>query len=325
MAEIISTELKVYAGTTTNGQQIGSTITDSTSGGPATVNLNLSTLGADLQPGQQYCVIARCSNNESFTTEWTSPYAFKTLILAEIVSISGGNASISPKLSFTYDKLVLTNAECGVYLSTNASGTSAVKHTAPGEQEAGKGWTISGLNENTTYYAVPYVIDDLGREYRGDWADAQSANTGYANPTVTISNVATTYNSITGNVSITSNDTISSVVLRIEPTGGGEPQYKTLTAETGTQTWSVTDKDLDDSSNPIDIKPSTEYRIQITATGSHSESKMAQATATTAAQSTATIAITGIDQITPNSARVLLSYGSAQNQTPGEQNQTPGE
>lgn len=318
MATIISTELKVYAGTNTSGSQIGSTITDSTSGGPSTVNLNLSTLGVNLQPGHQYCVIARCSNNESYTTEWTSPYAFKTLILAEIVTISGGNSSVSPELSFTYDNLVLTNAECGVYLSTNASGSNAVKYTAADEQGASQGWIITGLAENTTYYAVPYVIDDLGREYRGDWAEAETVNTGYANPTVTISNVATTYNSITGNVLVTSNDTISNVVLRIQPSGGGSIQYKTLTAQTGTQTWSVTNGDLDNYSNPIVINPSTEYRIQIDATGSNSGTGSANVAATTHQQSTGTIAITGIDQITPSSARVLLSYGQAQNETQNE-------
>lgn len=316
MATIVSTNLKVYTGTTTSGTQVGGMITKP--GSPATVLLDSESLGVALSPGSQYCVIAQCTNDESYTTDWTSPYAFKTLILAELDTVTGGNASLSPKMSFTYDSQVISVQECGVYYSTNSSGSNATKVAASNEQEAGQGWLITGLTENTTYYVIPYVIDDLGREYKGDWASAETANTGYANPTVTISNVATTWNSITGNVSVTSNDTISSVVLRIQPTGGGSIQYKTLTAQTGTQTWSVTNGDLDNSSNPIVITPSTEYRIQIDATGSHSGSGTANVTATTQQQSTATIAITSISNTTPTSAVVNLSYGQAQNQTPGE-------
>lgn len=311
MATITQTELKVYAGTTTSGSQIGNTITEQ--GSPATVSLNLSSLGASLQAGHQYCVVARCTNSESYTTDWTAPYTFKTLIMASINTFTGGNSKVSPEMSFSYDNNVISVADCGVYLSTNASGTNAVKYSAADEQQAGQGWDIA-VSENTIYYAIPFVVDDLGREYKGDWADAEATSSGYAYPTVTISNVATTYNSITGNVAVSSNDTISSVILQIIPTGGGNYQYKTLTAQTGTQTWSVTNGDLDDSSNPITINPSTEYSIRITATGTHSGSTDARVTATTAAQATATIAITSISGVTPTSAVVNLAYGT----TPGQ-------
>lgn len=320
MAVITTTELKVYAGTTTSGSQVGNTITDSTSGGPATISLNLSTLGANLQAGHQYCVVARCTNDESYTTDWTQPYAFKTLIFAEIITISGGNSSVAPELSFTYDNNVISVSECGVYLSTNASGTSAVKYTAANEQQAEQGWNITGLTENTTYYAIPYVIDDLGREYKGDWSDAESVNTGYANPTVTITNVATTYNSITGNLNVASTDTVSAVWVDLWATGGGTHYRINKTAATGTQTFTITNGDTDDSSTPqtIVITPSTEYRITVYAENSHGGQGSAVATATTAARTTATIAITSISGITPTSAVVNLSYGSAQS---NQQNQ----
>lgn len=308
MATILQTEIKVYAGTTTSGSQVGSTITQQ--GSPATVALDSTSLGVALQAGHQYCVVARCTNDEQYTTDWTSPYPFKTLIFADLVTLSGGQGTLGPELSFAYDNQVLSVSECGVYVSTNASGSNATKIAAQDEQEAGQGWAITGLAENTTYYVIPYVIDDLGREYKGSWLSAETANTGYAAPTVSISNVATTYNSITGNVAISTNDTLSSVTLQIIPTGGGSYQYKTLTAQTGTQTWSVTNGDLDNSSNPIIINPSTEYRIVITAINSHVGTGSATATATTAAQTTATIAITGVANITPTSATVNISYGS---------------
>lgn len=317
MATIVSTSVSIYAGITDSGTQVGNTIT--VQGSPANVTINSSTLGVALQPGHQYCAVASCVNSDNYPAS-TQPYAFKTLILAEIVTITGGNASLYPEMSFTYDNNVISVSECGVYLSTNSSGSSAVKYTATnGQQEAEQGWTITGLTENTTYYAIPYVIDDLGREYRGDWADADTVSSGYANPTVTISNVATTYNSVSGNLSVSTNDTLSSVYIEFGPTGGG-PVYKiNKNTTTGTQTFTITDGDYDDSAVPqeIHINQSTEYRIRVYATNSHGGTGDAQATVTTQQQATSTIAITSITGITPTSAVVNLAFGSAQNQQPG--------
>ncbi len=320
MATIISTELKVYAGTTTSGSQIGNTITDSTSGGPSSVNLNSTSLGVALSAGEQYCVIARCTNDESYTTDWTSPYAFKTLAYAEIVTISGGNGTISPELSFTYNNQVLTVTECGVYVSTNASGSNSQKIAASDEQEAGQGWLITGLSENTTYYVIPYVIDDLGREYKGDWANAETCGTGYNPPVVTISNTATTYNSISGNLNVTTNDTLSSVYIDLQATGGGTHYRINKSATTGNQNFTITNGDTDANSQTIVINPSTEYRIVVYAVNTHGGTGTGQAVVTTAAQSTATIAITSITGITPFAATVNLSYGGGAvvNPTPGE-------
>jgi len=309
MATIISTELKVYTGTTTAGTQVGNTITDSTSGGPSSVNLNNSTLGAYLSAGEQYCVVARCTNDESYTTDWTSPYPFKTLILAEIVTMTGGSGSISPEMSFTYNSNVLTVSECGVYISTNPSGAGAVKKAASDEQDAGQGWHITGLTENTTYYAVPFVKDNLNREYVGAWSNASTANTGYNAPAVTISNTTTTYNSVSGNLSVSTNDTLSSVYIDVWPTGGQTHYRVNKTATTGNQNFTITNGDTDSNGVTIVINPSTEIRLTVYATNTSGGSGSAVATVTTAAQSQATISITGIQDVTPNSAVVSLSYG----------------
>ena len=310
MATIIRTTLQVYEGTTTSGQQVGSDIVDLTSGGPATVNLDSTTLGIALEAGEQYCVRAKCLNDEQYETAWTAPYPFKTLIYAEIRTLTGGNGVLSPELDFTYNSQVVTNVECGVYVSTNVSGTNAQRIAASGEQEAGQGWVITGLNENTTYYVVPFAVDDLGREYKGSWASAESANTGYNVPVVTISNTTTTYNSVSGSFNVPTNDTLSSVYIDIWPTGGGSHYRVNKSAVTGLQTFTITNGDLDYQGNPIVINSSTEYRITVYATNTSGGVGSAQATVTTQAQSTATIAITSVDNIEPFSATVNLSYGS---------------
>lgn len=310
MATIVSTSVRVYSGTSTAGSQVGNTITEQ--GSPATVALDLATLGVALQPGHQYCVQASCTNNEQYTAT-SQEYLFRTLIFTELLNLTASRTTITATQDFDYDTTDhnISISECGVYISTNASGSSATRVVCSGgAQDAGQGWDIPGLNENTRYYVLPFVVDDLSREYKGAWShDAESVVTGYAAPTVTISNVSTTWNSVSGNVAVTTNDTVSSVILTIEPASGGNPQTKTLTAQTALQTWSITSGDLDDSSNPITINPSTTYRVTITATTASSDTGSGATTATTAAQTTATIAITSIDNIGPFGARVNLSYG----------------
>ena len=321
MATIVSTEIKCFAGTTTSGTQVGSTITDSTSGGPASVNLNSSTLGTALTPGEQYCVVARCTNDESYTSDWTQPYPFKTLILAEIDTLTGGSGILAPEMLFTYNSNVISVQSCGIYVSTNASGSNATKITAADEQEAEQGWSISSLSENTTYYCIPFVVDDLGREYAGDWANAETANTGYAAPTVTISNTATTYNSISGTLSVSTNDTLSSVYIDLWETGGQTHYRINKTATTGNQSFTITNGDTDSNGVTIVIAANTEYRITVYATNTGGATGSANATVTTAQQATETISITGIQDVTPTSAVVSLSYGGGNNSAiidPGE-------
>lgn len=316
MATIIRTTLQVYEGTTAV-TQVGNDIVDNTSGGPSSVNINYSTLGAYLDAGEQYCVRAKCLNDEQYESDWTSPYPFKTLILAEISTLTGGNGTISPEMTFSYNDQVLSVTDCGVYVSTSASGSNAQKISASDEQQAGQGWVITGLTEATTYYVIPFVVDDLGREYKDEWSNAETANTGYNVPTVTVTNLTTTYNSISGNLSVSTNDTLSSVYLDIWNTGGGTHYRVNKTATTGTQTFTVTNGDTDANGVTIVISPSTEYRITCYAQNTSGGVGSGQGTATTAAQSTATIAITSVTGITPTSAVVNLSYGGAQ-QNPGQ-------
>lgn len=308
MATITYTRAKVYSDTT-GTTQVGQTI--EVQGSPSTIDINKQNLGVDLNPGSQYSVSVQCTNDEEYTTPWTSPYPYKTLILAKLLSFTGGEDSVKVKVECTYTEGVLSINDAGVYLCKNMSGAGAVKHSGTDAVIAGEIWGITGLDENSTYYAVPYVVDDLGREYIGNWADAQSTNTGYLAPAVTISSVTTTYNSISGNILVKTNDTVKSVKLSITPTGGGETHYKTLSATTGTQAWTITNGDLDDSNDKITINHSTEYRIQVEAINTNGGTGTAQAIATTAVQTTETISITGVTSITTNSATVNISYGNS--------------
>ena len=308
MSQITQTELKIYAGTSASGSQVGNTIT--VQGSPSTISLDVSTLGVALTPGHQYSASARCSNDEQYTTPWTTPpYPFKTLILAEFTSITGGCGHITPEMQFTYDSNVLSVSECGMYVSTNASGANATKIAASDIQEAGQGWVVDSLNENTTYYCTAFVTDSDGRTFQEPWNEATQVNTGYRAPVVTLSNIATTYNGITANVSISTNDTLSGVYVTLQATGGGTVYRKNLSSATGTQSISFTDGDTDANSATVVIGPSTEYRLVVYATNTSGCSGNGQGTATTAAQSTASIAITSITGITPTSATANLSYG----------------
>ena len=305
MATIISTDVQVFSGTSAT-TQVGSTITSQ--GSPASVNMDYSTLGAYLSAGSQFCVRARCTNDEGFTSDWTAVYPFKTLIYTEIQTLQGGAGKLSPELTFTYNSNALSVQSCGVYVSTSASGVNPTKFTTD-EQGAGQGFDLDGLQENTLYYVIPWVMDNLNREYKGDWGSAESANTGFALPTVTVSNMATTYNSISGNLNVSTNDTLSSVYVDLwDQTGSTHYRFNKSTT-TGTQTFTLTNGDTDSNGLTVVISPNTEYRVTVYATNTSGGTGSAVATATTAQQTTSTISISGVTDIEPQSATVLLSYG----------------
>lgn len=318
---IVSTELEVYTtATSAGGSLVGTKITEQ--GSPSSICMNLSTLGVALSPGTQYCARARCTTADSYTTDWTADYAFRTLILAELDSVTVGCSGVNVVGDLTYDhndpNIGVT--ECGVYVSTAAAGTSPTKIAIPEQSfDDAQGWDVTTLNEHTTYFCVPFALDQDNREYVGDWANAETFTTKYNAPVITVSNIATTYNGITGNINIaTSDSTVTNVHLTIVASGGGTAWELDLTNAKGTQTFSITNGDTADSSTPagqttIVINPSTTYNIRVYATNGESGGCTGSqlATATTAQQETATIAITAITNITPTSACATLSYGSA--------------
>lgn len=306
MATITSSEINIYtdsAGTT----QLGSTITTSSSS--TAIAFNSTTVGATVSPGKAYYAKARCTNSDSYTSEWTALYPFKTLILADLTSVSSTNTTIDYVGALTYTAADITPTTCGIKYSTSADGSNPVT-TSIDEQEFGQGATVTGLAENTKYYVVPYVTDSDGRTYTGDWATAEQITTGYNKPTVTISNVSTTYNSISGTVNVTSTSSlVAPCTVSILESGGTDSFTLDLITTTGEQTFTFTNGSNDKDNHVISISPNTVYTI--TAIGTNSGgSTTATTTATTAQQSTSTISITSVSDITPTSATINLSFGS---------------
>lgn len=313
MATIVQTTLQLYRGTSASGTKVGNDIVDTTVGGPPTIELNYSTLGAYLNAGDQYFARVKALNDEGYETDWSDPNAqrtFKTLILAEIVTISGSNGVIRPELSFTYNNQVLSVQECGVYVSTSAGGTNAQKIAASNEQEAGQDWTITGLAEGQTYHVIPYVIDNDGREYKPEWTDAETVNTGYKNPVVTLSadDITTTYNEISGPFSVTTNDTLTSIYMTLQASGGTLYRFD-KTASAGLQYFTIRDGERDSNDAIVSITPNTTYTINVYATNTSGGTGSGQASVTTKPQSTSTITITGVTA-RPTSATVNISYGN---------------
>ena len=339
---ITTTEIEVYSGNSV-GTLVGTKITKS--GSPSSVNLNSTELGVNLQPGHQYCARARVYNTDLVWSDWTTPNAastFITLILAELYDAHGGSAfqggcgEFTAYVDCTYDSNVIQVSDVGVYLSTNASGANAIKVSAGSEQNGDDGWNITALGgnpiaENTLYYAVPYVVDSLGREYVGDWLhDAESANSGYRPPVITMSNKVTTVNSLSASLNVTSSTTINHIKVYVRAAGQSTYQEFSLTPQTGTQNFTIANGDLDDNGNAITITDSTEYQVYAYAWnrgaaaqgGGYNDgcgTRFPQSNATpnyesfiTQAAVAGEVRIDSISNITINSAVCNLSYGSAQ-------------
>lgn len=280
---ITTTEIEVYSGNSV-GTLVGTKITKS--GSPSSVNLNATELGVALQPGHQYCARARVYNTDLVWSDWTTPNAastFITLILAELYNAQQGQGAFNGNcgkleafVDCTYDSNVIQVSDVGVYLSTSSDGANAVKVSAGGdasqrEQRAEDGWDIDTIGgnpvaENTTYYAVPYVTDSLGREYVGSWAnDAESVNSGYRPPVIAMSNKVTTVNSLSASLNVTSSTTINTIKVYVRAAGQSTYQPFSLTAQTGTQNFTIADGDTDDNGNAITIADSTEYQVYVQA------------------------------------------------------------
>lgn len=325
MATITSTELEVYTGTTSSGGSlVGTKITRQGSPDSICMNSDPTSLGVDLAPGTQYCCRARCSNSDQYTTDWTADHTFRTLILAELDSVTVGCESVNVVGDLTYDHQDpnIGVTQCGLYVSTAAGGTNPTKITIPEQSfDDAQGYDITTLNEHTTYYAVPFVLDQDNREYVGEWVNAETFTTKYNAPVITISNVATTYNSITGNINIASSDsTVTNVHLTIVASGGGTAWELDLTNAKGTQTFSIVNGDTADSSTPagqntIVINPSTTYNIRVYATNGETGGCTGNylVTATTTQQEQSEIDIINFTNVGTTSACASMWYGDDNN------------
>lgn len=326
---ITDTYLEVHVGTTASGNLVGSQVHKSEQ--VATIDLDDTELGVDLNPGTRYCAIAKCKNSENVESAWCQPVPFQTLILAELTRVDvncGGSLTATGTL--TYDTLdnVVQVAHCGIRFSKNSNGSNYTE----ADDGDGRDFTTQGmqagsnLDEHTTYYIVPFATDQLGQTYVGDWAYATTVTTLYNAPTITISSTTHTYNSVGGTVVLNSSDSLKSNYCYIEVgTSGGTNYKKLLSTSKGTaQSFSFADGDTDANGNTVVINSNTQYNIRVTAfnnetNGCHSS----ETTSVTTDQVQNTITISSIDTITPTSAVAHLSYatGDGGQTQGGQQNQ----
>lgn len=299
---IVRSDVKIFSDSAMT-TQVGNTIT--TNSDATAIIADYTSLGVNLAPGTNYWASARCTNSESYTSPWTSAFNFKTLILVQSVGQpSAGATVIGMDCRATYGSAV-SPSELGYYISESANGANATRVVARDEQQWEQ-FDITGLTEHTLYYIIPFVVDNLNREYHPDWSAADDVMTSYSRATITFAGIQTTHNSISPTVSITSTTSITAGFVTIQAQGG--TQYKlNLTNNTGSQTVTFTDGATDANGNTIAILPSTTYTVVASVTNSGG-TNTANTTATTAATPTSEISISSITNITPTSATVNLSF-----------------
>lgn len=342
---ITSTELEVYKGTTV---VVGNRVQQKTeSGSPATVNIGNASMGDTnaLYPGTQYSVRARCTNSESYTSDWTSLYPFKTLISIAWAENQGGNPDVTLHQingewhlgvgdytviddgtddgttagSICYDSNAMSLDAIYVYVNTTNNFSTAVRLTSDA-QAMGQGYTITNtmlsaagaqftLQENSTYYVWLGVTDDAQTAARTYTTSSASVTSGYAAPVISLTNPTHTYNSVGVTATITSTETLTSVTATVVPTGGGTT-YTLAGSTSSPQTFTFTDGATDANGNTIVINPSTEYRLTVTVVTPTHPSTSNYTNITTDSQAVSSIAITSITNVTPASATVNLTYGS---------------
>lgn len=301
-ATIIQSEVAIYSDSACT-TRVGNTIVTNSAATAITADIN--SLGVTLAGGTNYWAKARCTNSESYVSAWTDAYNFKTLIDVSINSITGiGSNNCDIDASAIYSNAVSVS-EIGYKYSTSADGSNAVTVQCP-DQQAWEQYTLTGLQEHTTYYIIPYVLDNLNRSYQPSWDSAEQITTTYAPATATINSNTTTYNSITTNVTLASTTSITNAYVTIQAEGGTLYKFD-LTNTTGAQSVTFTDGATDSNGTTISISPNTTYTVVCSVTNS-AGTATATGTATTAAQQVSAVEISSITNITPNSATINLSF-----------------
>ena len=346
MATITSTTLEVYKGTSVIPGNLYLQKTEQ--GSPASISIGSLSLGGNdcLMPGSQYSVRARCTNSESYTSDWTALYPFKSLIaiswaerpgtgqpdvglnqnsgewrlyVGDYTVYDDGSEDGSTSGVIAYDTNAMSLDAVYVYVGTTNNISSAVRLTTDAQaigqgyyvnnsmlSQAGAQFTFQG---NSTYYVWLGVTDDAQTASRTYTTSSVSVTSGAAAPVVTITNPTHTYNSVGATVNATSSETISSITATLTPTGGGTIYTKNLSTSSP-QTVTFADGDTDAGGNTVSITPNTEYRLTIAVVTPSHPSTTASTNITTDAQAVSTLAITSITNVTPSSATVNLTYGS---------------
>lgn len=346
MANIVSTTLEVYKGTTVTPGNLLATLVES--GSPASVVLDGTSLSpSSLMPGCQYSVRAKVLNDEQYESPFTALRNFITQVAINWpeeqvgmnvvkdvhMQFSGGRwvlvlGDMDVKDDGTYEDeagyicydtsaVTAANIRVRMYVNNvNNFNTAVYKEFDLGDlpgfaiannELPGLGAQFS-FQENTTYYVWIAVTDNTSDATRLYVnPSGATAATAYAPPVVTLSNPTHTYNSVGAVVSAQSSEQITGVQVRCVDTGGGTIFVKNLTATSQPQSFTFTNGDIDANGNTVVINDNTTYRVTATVTTA-TQNAQSFIDITTDQQAVSSVAITGVTT-TPTSATVAITYG----------------
>lgn len=232
---IIQSTIKIYSDPTL--QTLVGTFTDTGTQFEETIT--------GLAPGTRYYATVQSEDSLGQWSTESAPYAFTTVpnvVLSGYVNYDS-SGFVRQMTNTTTDVTVQTNGICwdDNNLFTNPHYVN--------------GTMVSGLNEHTTYYYKPFVIDEFNRRWVND-SDVDSVTTLYNVPAVNWYTIygadSTTFSAV---IDINSTDTLTSVIAEV--TLNGITTGYNLTASTGQQFILIDN-----------LTPNSNYSIVIKATNS---------------------------------------------------------
>lgn len=190
----------------------------------------------DLSEGTTYWATVQVTEN-SMTSEESDGYQFSTIPDCEFYE----NPTVSGTTIFFH--VYCTTDDVGIQKSGIAIGKTDDTFSRPTlvtlERTDWSG-SVTGLDANTSYTLMPYVMDEYGRVWYNTYVQ-KTLTTSVLTPVVKLSDITASSNSCTGTVVVTSKTALIGLTIRLLPAGGSEYITATgYTAKTGTQSFTAT-------------------------------------------------------------------------------------
>lgn len=176
-----------------------------------------------LSAGSEYYCTVESTNDEMISSGESAPYTFYSLPNIQLTGyVNRDSSGFIRQTTITTD--VVNIEDWGLEYDTTSTFNNPKRVS---------GTTVNGLDENTTYYYRPWVMDEFGRTYVNT-TDSDSVTTLYATPKIDfVAIYGATVGTFSALINITSSINVSSVVAEL--TTSGNTITKTLTAQTGQQ------------------------------------------------------------------------------------------
>ena len=216
-----------------------------------------------LSPGTKYWATAQVTA-DGLTSEESSPYIFYTLPYIEFTgTMHTGTDWFSSLLAHTTTDVGISRWGIAYSVNEDFSDPVYVSVKPMPSQEV----KVSGLEQNTTYYARAFVTDVFGRTWVNP--DTVTVSTAADAPTIEWYGVIAIGNtSFSASINVTSEIPLTSVVCEYDE--GGSHVTINLSSTTGVQPVSLSN-----------LKPNTEYRVVCTATNASGSAHTSAAVFTT--------------------------------------------